>query len=82
MTHARRPTGAARKHPPLEARLGDPTMPRFALDMDRPTDVSLAPVRSGAGGRIYSLYDLGSAEGEKANARGLEAVSESMQTTK
>jgi hypothetical protein len=51
-------------------------------DKDGPTNVSLTLVKTNAKGKILMLYYWGSAEGEKANAHDLQAVSDSIQATK
>lgn len=51
-------------------------------DKDGPANVSLTLVKTNAKSRFLMLYYWGSAEGEKANASDLKAISDSIQATK
>ncbi|MGD1037713.1 MAG: hypothetical protein ABR878_11060 [Roseiarcus sp.] len=51
-------------------------------DKDGPADISLTLVQTNAKGKFLLLYYWGSADGEKANAGDLKAISDSIQATK
>ena len=51
-------------------------------DKNGPANISLTLVQTNAKGKFLMLYYWGSSEGEKANARDLKAISDSIQATK
>ena len=51
-------------------------------DKDGPANISLTLVKTNSANRFLLLYYWGSSEGEKANAKELKAISDSIQATK